>query len=125
VLRVYPPRRAQQGAAQRAGEAHDNVGRNIRRGVERAFARTRASVLGQELITRVYSRIHWDKKLLKLDELIYAAKNARNELICIEHLSEDQLDRLGERYHRLAQHYQRSLMVTTGDLLTVADQQPD
>lgn len=55
---------AQQGAAQRAGEALDNAGRNIRRGVERAFARTRASVLEQELITRVYSRIHWDKKLV-------------------------------------------------------------
>jgi low affinity Fe/Cu permease len=61
---------------------------------------------------------------LKLDELIYAAKNARNELICIEHLSEEQLDRLGERYHRLAEHYQRSLMATTGDLLTVTGQQP-
>ena len=29
---------------------------------------------------------------LKLDELIYAAKNARNELISIEHLTEEQLD---------------------------------
>jgi hyperosmotically inducible protein len=55
---------AQQGAAQRAGEALDNAGRNIRRGVERAFARTRASVHEQELITRVYSRIHWDKMLV-------------------------------------------------------------
>ncbi len=42
----------------------DNAGRNIRRGVERAFARTRASVHEQELITRVYSRIHWDKLLV-------------------------------------------------------------
>jgi low affinity Fe/Cu permease len=46
---------------------------------------------------------------LKLDELIYAAKNARNELINIEHLTEEQLDRLGRRYSRLAEHYQRSL----------------
>jgi low affinity Fe/Cu permease len=46
---------------------------------------------------------------LKLDELIYAAKNARNELISIEHLTEEQLDRLGRRYSRLAEHYQRSL----------------
>jgi low affinity Fe/Cu permease len=46
---------------------------------------------------------------LKLDELIYAAKNARNELISIEHLTEEQLDRLGRRYSRLAKHYQRSL----------------
>jgi hypothetical protein len=55
---------AQQGAAQRAGEALDNAGRNIRRGVERAFARTRASVHEQGLITRVYSRLHWDKLLV-------------------------------------------------------------
>jgi low affinity Fe/Cu permease len=61
---------------------------------------------------------------LKLDELIFAAKNARNELICIEHLSEEQLDLLGERYHRLAEHYQRSLMASTGDSLTVIGQQP-
>jgi len=47
---------------------------------------------------------------LKLDELIYAAKNARDELISIEHLSEEQLDRLGRHYHRLAGHY-RGVMV--------------
>src|SRR5436305_5803948 len=61
---------------------------------------------------------------LKLDELIYAAKNARNELICIEYLSEEQLDRLGDRYHRLAEHYQRSLTATNGDLPTVTGQHP-
>jgi hyperosmotically inducible periplasmic protein len=55
---------AQQGATQRAREALDNAGRNIRRGVERAFARTRAAVLEQELMTRVYSRLHWDKLLV-------------------------------------------------------------
>ncbi len=43
---------------------------------------------------------------LKLDELIYAAKNARNELIHIEHLTEEQLDLLGERYRRLAERHQ-------------------
>jgi low affinity Fe/Cu permease len=43
---------------------------------------------------------------LKLDELLYAAKNARNELIHIEHLTEDQLDRLGERYRKLAERHQ-------------------
>ena len=42
---------------------------------------------------------------LKLDELIYAAKNARNELISIEHLTEEQLDRLGRHYLRLSGHY--------------------
>ena len=42
---------------------------------------------------------------LKLDELIYAAKNARNELISIEHLTEEQLDRLGRQYLRLSEHH--------------------
>jgi low affinity Fe/Cu permease len=49
---------------------------------------------------------------LKLDELILAAKDARNELICSEHLTEEQLDRLGRRYSRLAEHYQASLMTS-------------
>lgn len=35
---------------------------------------------------------------LKLDELIFSAKNARNELIHIEHVTEEQLDLLGQRY---------------------------
>jgi low affinity Fe/Cu permease len=39
---------------------------------------------------------------LKLDELIRAVKNASNEMIDIEHLNEDQLDFLAERYHALA-----------------------
>lgn len=47
---------------------------------------------------------------LKLDELIYAAKNARNELIHIEHMTEEQLDLLGERYRKLAERHQRSLL---------------
>jgi low affinity Fe/Cu permease len=42
---------------------------------------------------------------LKLDELIFAAKNARNELIHIEHLTEDQLDQLGQRYSKLADRH--------------------
>jgi low affinity Fe/Cu permease len=46
---------------------------------------------------------------LKLDELIFAAKRARNELIHIEHLTEDQLDLLGQRYSKLAVIYQNSL----------------
>ncbi len=46
---------------------------------------------------------------LKLDELLYAAKNARNELIHIEHLTEEQLDLLGERYRELAERHQASL----------------
>ncbi len=54
---------------------------------------------------------------LKLDELIYAAKNARNELIHIEHLTEEQLDLLGDRYRRLAERHQATLderMATAG-----------
>ena len=35
---------------------------------------------------------------LKLDELIFAVKNARNEMIDVERLTEDQLDRLAARY---------------------------
>ena len=51
---------------------------------------------------------------LKLDELLYAAKNARNELIHIEHLTEEQLDLLGERYRKLAEHHQASLAKREG-----------
>jgi low affinity Fe/Cu permease len=51
---------------------------------------------------------------LKLDELIYAAKNARNELISIEHLTEEQLDNLSRRYAKLAGHYQKALLQSDG-----------
>ncbi len=56
--------RAQDGAASRAGQVLDNAGRGVRRGVQGAFARTRASVHDQEIISRVYSRLHWDKALV-------------------------------------------------------------
>ena len=52
---------------------------------------------------------------LKLDELIYAAKNARNELIHIEHLTEEQLDFLGERYRKLAERHQCPIANPAGD----------
>src|SRR4051794_27693356 len=55
---------------------------------------------------------------LKLDELIYAAKNARNELICIEHLTEEQLDHLSRRYAKLAGHYQNALLQADGSPLS-------
>jgi low affinity Fe/Cu permease len=45
---------------------------------------------------------------LKLDELILSAKNARNELIDIEYLTEEQLERMGRRYSKLAELHQRS-----------------
>jgi low affinity Fe/Cu permease len=44
---------------------------------------------------------------LKLDELILSAKHARNELIDIEYLTEEQLDRLGRRYSKLAELHRR------------------
>jgi low affinity Fe/Cu permease len=55
---------------------------------------------------------------LKLDELILAVNRARNELIDIEHLTEEQLDRLAERYRKVAEQYQHKLepcYVTTSE----------
>jgi low affinity Fe/Cu permease len=40
---------------------------------------------------------------LKLDELILSTRRARNELIDIELLTEEQLNRLGERYRRVSE----------------------
>jgi low affinity Fe/Cu permease len=46
---------------------------------------------------------------LKLDELILSVRQARNELIDIEHLSEEQLDRLAVRYREVAQAHEHRL----------------
>ena len=46
---------------------------------------------------------------LKLDELILSARRARNELIDIELLTDEQLDRLGERYRRVSEACHRNL----------------
>src|SRR5215208_8249349 len=46
---------------------------------------------------------------LKLDELILAVKQARNELIDIENLTEEQLDALAQRYSKVAALYQHNL----------------
>ena len=46
---------------------------------------------------------------LKLDELILAAKSARNEMINIEGLTEAQLDQLGKRYTKVAEQHQHKL----------------
>jgi low affinity Fe/Cu permease len=46
---------------------------------------------------------------LKLDELILAVKAARNELIDIEHLTEEQLDLLAQRYKKVAVEHQHKL----------------
>ena len=61
---------------------------------------------------------------LKLDELIYAAKNARNELISIEHLTEEQLDHLSRRYLKLAGHYQNALLQSDGSPLSTPSDRP-
>lgn len=52
-----------QGVVERAGEALDNAGRNIRRGVENAVARGEAAVRETDVLGRVYGRLHWDKML--------------------------------------------------------------
>ena len=57
--------RAQRpGVVERAGRALDNAGRAVRDGVENAFERTREAVNRQEVIDRVYSRLHWDRVLV-------------------------------------------------------------
>jgi low affinity Fe/Cu permease len=46
---------------------------------------------------------------LKLDELIRAVKTAKNEIIDIESLTEEELDRLAQRYHQIAARPHRRL----------------
>ena len=62
---------------------------------------------------------------LKLDELILSAKNARNELIDVEYLTEEQLDRLGRRYSELAGEHRdsprESAEAAIGEPVTGAD----
>jgi low affinity Fe/Cu permease len=59
---------------------------------------------------------------LKLDELILSAKHARNELIDIEYLAEEHLDRLGRRYSKLAELHQRSLKESVGEAMPEVDE---
>jgi len=61
---------AQEGPAAKVGEVLEGTGRAIKRGVQGAgatvregFARTRTSVHNMEVVSRVYSRLHWDKAL--------------------------------------------------------------
>jgi hyperosmotically inducible protein len=60
----------QEGAAAKAGEKIDGVGRKIKKGIERAedavregFHKTRDSVHSMGVMSRVYGRLHWDKAL--------------------------------------------------------------
>ena len=58
---------AQQGPV---GQGLDNAGRAVKRGfqtagqaVQGSFIKTRTSVHNMEVVSRVYSRLHWDKAL--------------------------------------------------------------
>jgi hyperosmotically inducible protein len=59
-----------EGAAAKAGEKLDEVGRKIKKGIEKAedavregFHKTRDSVHSMGVMSRVYGRLHWDKEL--------------------------------------------------------------
>ncbi|HEX8200926.1 MAG TPA: BON domain-containing protein [Isosphaeraceae bacterium] len=52
-----------QGPLQRAGQALDNTGRNIRRGVENAVTRSQITAQERELLGRVSQRLTYDKQL--------------------------------------------------------------
>jgi osmotically-inducible protein OsmY len=63
-------RAQQEGAGQKAGEKLDEVGRRIKRGLNKAeeavresFHKTRESVHSMGVAARVYGRLHWDKAL--------------------------------------------------------------
>ncbi len=51
------------GRGPEGGAGIDDAGKNIKQGVENAFARTKAAVHNQDVLSRVYSRLHWDKTL--------------------------------------------------------------
>jgi hyperosmotically inducible protein len=65
LVAISPICRAQEGPAERAGQAIDKAGKSIRRGVENAVARGQATLQEADLLARVYGRIHWDKALVK------------------------------------------------------------
>jgi hyperosmotically inducible protein len=54
---------AAQGVVEKVGQGLDNAGRTIRRGVENAVARSQEAIQEQNVLGRVYSRLHWDKVL--------------------------------------------------------------
>ncbi len=60
----------QQGPVGKVGQALDGAGKTIKRGVLGAeaavsdgFARTRSGVHNMEVVSRIYSRLHWEKAL--------------------------------------------------------------
>ncbi len=64
VVVIAQASRANQGPIQRAGQAIDNAGKNIRRGVETGVARGQITAQERELLGRVTQRIKWDKQLV-------------------------------------------------------------
>jgi len=60
---------------------------------------------------------------LKLDELIRATKTARNTLLDIEELSEDELDRIKARFERLARTARESSGAGQTEVLPLAIKQ--
>jgi hyperosmotically inducible periplasmic protein len=64
VVAIAPASQAAQGPLQRAGQALDNAGKNIRRGVENGVARGQITAQERELLSRVSQRIQWDKQLV-------------------------------------------------------------
>jgi len=63
-------RAQQEGAGEKAGEKLDEVGRKLKKGIERAEGavretvhKTTESVHSMSVAARVYGRMHWDKAL--------------------------------------------------------------
>ena len=63
-------RAQQEGAGEKAGEKLDEVGRKLKKGLDKAedavresFHKTRDAVHSMGVAARVYGRLHWDKAL--------------------------------------------------------------
>ena len=46
---------------------------------------------------------------IKLDELVWNVKGARNNLVNVEEVDDGELERLGEEFKQLREHYERKL----------------
>lgn len=55
---------AQEGAAQRVGQALDRVGKGIRREVETGVARGQMTAFERDLMVHLQNRLRWDKALV-------------------------------------------------------------
>jgi low affinity Fe/Cu permease len=52
---------------------------------------------------------------LKLDELVKGVKGARNLLVNVEELSDEQLEELHKEFHELHEHYEQALHKRKGE----------